>query len=111
MNAANDFVRQFLKLITDLFATIWNFAITQISILFSHSWGSLPYWKIFIVLVVVIVVVLYLWKYALVFITKLIELVVSFIYMLPFVFVLGALVFVVNWFIRHVHLPVLDRLG
>ena len=110
MNSVNDFVRRFVQLITDLIATIWNFAIGQFVILFNHSWGSLPFWKTIIVIVVIVVVAYYLWPHILAFVMKLIDLLVAFLYMIPGILVLGALVWLVNWFIRAVHIPALDNL-
>jgi hypothetical protein len=60
--------------------------------------------------VVALIILGYLWSYAMAFVWRLWGLVVGFGYALVGVFALGLVALAANWFVRSVHIPALDRL-
>ncbi len=109
-NEIERFVDRFINLVVDIFRWIWNFSIHQISVLFGHNWAHLPFWKLIVVVLIIVVIVILVWPHLYSFFWRLVEMLVALIYLIPFVFLLGLLAWVVNWFIFNVHSPYLDSL-
>src|SRR6185312_15451685 len=100
---ATSIFQQFVNLVARMIVTIWNFAYSQFVLLFSHAWVNVPLWKWIVIVIVLAVVIWFLWRYILLFVERLVELLVAMLRAVPALLVLGIVMLAVNFLVDRVH--------